>query len=396
MQNLSIAGENFFNKDNSTLDANRFYSVLLDAKAISTSENMCDIAETILTNERENAKEALDHLWKLKNNLFSNKNGTIDLLIDYYQNKINILREKEEHLKKISMDSRTLIEEKRKRDEEVATVKQQITECTKEIEELTERLNKLKIKEQELTLIEHQLNEELNKNENEIINGLYEIIFIHQEELSPALLPPKSTLSSQKEFSSIQLQLDPPPPKDESEILLPPPSREDFEVLNEIPQSSPSSLKEVSYTNPPVNKVEISPLPKSIVKTVDGRIIGEYFYDSKVYKNKRHYIFNSHFLSERILYCIKMLKQKFDSNLYNEMLQIVQDLSKRTSENKNLHFEIATNEILNEKTVKRLLQDIKLKSLDEIEKFALKLDAKIKAMGNNRITILQEQMQRYT
>ncbi|MCX7726682.1 MAG: hypothetical protein N2053_07510, partial [Chitinispirillaceae bacterium] len=93
MQTPGIAGENFFNRDNSTLDANRFYSVLLDAKAISTSENMCDIAETILTNEKDNAKEALDHLWKLKSNLFSNKNGTIDLLIDYYQNKIQTTKQ---------------------------------------------------------------------------------------------------------------------------------------------------------------------------------------------------------------------------------------------------------------------------------------------------------------
>lgn len=395
MQNPDIIRENLFNRDNSTLDANRFYSVLLDAKAISTSENMCDIAETILTNERENAKEALDHLWKLKTNLFSNKNGTIDLLIDYYQNKIDVLREKEEYLKKISMDSRTLIEEKRKRDEEIAIVKQQITECTKELEELTERLNKLKIKEQELSLIEHQVNEELNKNENEIINGLYEIIFIHQEEPSPAILPAQAEKPLKKDLFAISKEESSIPQK-ESEILPEPPSREDLQVF--INESSDKT------TAPSINegtlmgiKIEnIPPFPKSVVKTGDGRIIGEYFYDGKVYKNKRHYIFNSQFLAERILYYVKRLKQKFEINIYNEMIQTVQDLSKRTSENKNLHFEIATNEILNERSVKKLLQDLKLRALDEVDKFATKLDAKIKAMGNNRITILQEQMQRHT
>ncbi|MCX7725452.1 MAG: hypothetical protein N2053_01255, partial [Chitinispirillaceae bacterium] len=270
----------------------------------------------------------------------------------------------------------------------------QISECTKELEELTERLNKLKIKEQELTLIEHQVNEELNKNENEIINGLYEIIFINQEEPSPAIVPQKTPLTVDKENISIPSK-EPPIHQKDFEILPEPPSREELEVFNDVTEKS--VLPPISQVTTTSTKMEnIPPFPKSVVKTSDGRIIGEYFYDGKVYKNKRHYVFNSHFLAEKILYSIKRLKQKFESNIYNEILQIVQDLSKRISENKNLHFEIATNEILNEKSVKRLLQDIKLRALDEVEKFAVKLDAKIKAMGNNRITILQEQMQRYT
>ena len=51
-------------------------------------------------------------------------------------------------------------------------------ECNNELRELNAKLEKLKVKEQELSLIEQQLKQELNSNENEIINGLYEIILL--------------------------------------------------------------------------------------------------------------------------------------------------------------------------------------------------------------------------
>ena len=76
------------------------------------------------------------------------------------------------------------------------------------------------------------------------------------------------------------------------------------------------------------------------------------------------------------------------------MLQMIQDTLKRTSDNKRLHFEVATNEILNGKTIKRLWQDAKLRSIDEIERFCVRLRAKIDALGSNYSTMLKEQMQR--
>ena len=75
---------------------------------------------------------------------------------------------------------------------------------------------------------------------------------------------------------------------------------------------------------------------------------------------------------------------------------MIQDVVKRTTENKRLHFEVATNEILNVKTIKRLWQDAKLRSMDEVERFGVRLRAKIDALGNNYVTMLKEQMQRCT
>jgi hypothetical protein len=112
--------ETLFRVDNGSVDSNKFYTILLDAKAAAVSENMCDITEKLLIREKDNAKTALDHLWNLKKNLFKEKNGTIDLLINFYQDKMDVLRNKEEHLKKVSRDSRNLLEERRKHDEEIA------------------------------------------------------------------------------------------------------------------------------------------------------------------------------------------------------------------------------------------------------------------------------------
>ena len=104
MRRVERLNESLFGIENSTVDPNRFYSILLDARAASVSENMCDIAEKLLSGEKENAKGALEHLWRLKKNLFSGRNNTIDLLINYYQEKMDILRGKEEHLKKVTTE----------------------------------------------------------------------------------------------------------------------------------------------------------------------------------------------------------------------------------------------------------------------------------------------------
>jgi len=77
----------------STPDSNKFYSILLDTRASTMSENMFDTAEKLLQGEKDNAKSALDHLWALKKNMQNqDEASTVDLLIQFYQNKIDILQ----------------------------------------------------------------------------------------------------------------------------------------------------------------------------------------------------------------------------------------------------------------------------------------------------------------
>lgn len=384
--------ETLFRIDNGSVDSNKFYTILLDAKAAAVSENMCDITEKLLARERENAKIALDHLWGLKKNLFKEKNGTIDLLINFYQDKMDVLRNKEEHLKKVSRDSRNLLEEKRKHDEEIANVKQQVQECTKELNELTEKLEKLKTREQELQLIEMQLTKELNNNENEIVNGLYEIILPAQ-----GIFKNESN-ESQQDVAAPQLSKQEIVPQSPVVKAIEPEVDTKADTSVE-PASIPADTADI-VANVPRSVLDIAleqpPYPKSVVKTTGGRIIGEYYYDAAVYKNERHYIFNSRFFSDHLYQNYRLLKQRFEQSIYAEILQMVEDASKRINDNEKLHFEVSTNEILNDKTLKQLRLDAKSRSLDEIEKFCSRLKAKIDALGVNYRIMLQEQMQRCT
>jgi hypothetical protein len=389
MMRNELLNETLFRIDNGSVDSNKFYTILLDAKAAAVSENMCDITEKLLIREKENAKIALDHLWDLKKNLFKEKNGTIDLLINFYQDKMDVLRNKEEHLKKVSRDSRSLLEEKRRHDEEIATVKQQVLECNKELNDLSAKLEKLKTREQELQLIEMQLTKELDNNENEIVNGLYEIILpaqamfknegaseskVEEKQVSPQVNAPQTPFI---QFNDTEVSSKPDMPVE-------PPARsiQDTHLESNVPRS----VLDLAFEQPPY--------PKSVVKTTGGRVIGEYYYDSAVYKNERHYIFNSRFFCDHLFENYKLLKQRFDQTIYSEMLQMIEDASKRINDHEKIHFEVSTNEMLNEKTLRQLRLDTKSRAMDEIEKFCQRLKAKIDLMGMNYRIMLQEQMQR--
>lgn len=398
MRRIERIPESIFGMENSSVDANRFYTILLDAKAANVSENMCDIAEKLLSGEKENAKIALEQLWNLKKNLVTESNNTIDLLINFYQDKMDILRTKEEYIKKVSRDSRDLLEEKRRKDEEFASIKQQIIECNNELRELSSKLEKLKVKEQELSLIEQQLKQELNSNENEIVNGLYEIILSQQGKDQQDSLKEEDDALNQDYQSVIDAIK---PVKDEVE------KKQDLPIMpeeslasNEQQPENPADDTEISAvaSGAVVKEVipQAPPFPKSVVKTTRGRVIGEYYYDSSVYKNKRHYIFNSRYFYEQLSMNVKLLRQRFDQNIYSEIQKMIEDAHNRISESDKLHFEVSTNEILNVRTLKKLWQDVKNRDIDEVDRFSNRLRAKIDMLGLNYTIMLQEQMKRCT
>ncbi len=419
MNDIENLPDTMFTLSKSTPDSNKFYSILLDTRASTMSENMFDTAEKLLQGEKDNAKSALDHLWALKKNMQKQEEAsTVDLLIQYYQNKIDILRNKEEHIKKISRDSRNLLEDKRKRDAEVATVKQEISDCSKELTDLSVKLDKLKIKEQELTLIESQLKKELVVNENEIVNGLYEIIIANSGEEQPQPdfsdnLPAGSSPQPAENIAPVS------DAHDEPEKQAPVPSGAAEEREAEKPAGTPIDegteasdiihdfAFDVDVDRPVSEETDfvlykrddpgLPPVfPKSVVKTTAGRVVGEYYYDAKVYKNKRHYIFNSTFFLEQLANSLAALRNTpGDNAVHADLLQMIQDAYKRISENPSMHFEIATNEILNEKTMKGLWNGVKSKDFDEAGRFCKRLNGKISALGSNYRAILKEQMSRY-
>ncbi len=417
-----------FGAAGSSTDANRLYSILLDTRASAVSENMYDIAEKLMKNEKDNAKMALEQLWSLKKNLADeNVARTVDMLINFYQEKLDVLRGREEHIRKISKDSRELLEEKRKRDSEVATVKQEMEQCSKEVERLNTKMHELEVKEQELTLIGSQVEKELQLNANEVVNGLYEIILASQESVD------HSSLTLDKEFQE-ELPETPPAEDDAAEIDIEELKEEKVEkeehaeaentadIFNddsgmaayETQEITRDELKQeiektkeavtddtdifetyAAVLEKKVKKIEV-PFPKSVVKTTRGAVIGEYYYDSKVYKNKRHYIYNSEFFRRRLSDAVTICKESFDQARYNESVQIIQDAHKRISEKSSLHFEVSVNEILNKNVLKELAPKIARKEYDDILEVCSRLKAKFEALGNNYVEMLQEQMIRYS
>jgi len=415
MTNMEKLPDTMFTLSKSTPDSNRFYSILLDTRASTMSETMYDTAEKLLQGEKENAKAALEHLWSLKKNMQNpDEVSTIDLLIQYYQNKIDVLRNKEEHIKKVSRDSRGLLEDKRKRDAEVATIKQEIADCTSELKDLGSKLEKLKIKEQELTLIEGQLQKELVVNENEIINGLYEIIIINSQEepgdpigLSDKLRAqadddaekdlPVTAVPEKLSARLTETESNPTVGDETAEIPVPMGNAKQSnrpQIFEEMSPKEPNEETDYVIYRQPEEQVP-APYPKSVVKTTKGRVVGEYYYDAKSYKNKRHYIFNSKFFLEQLSQGLIAYKTKNDETVHTELLQMIQDAYKRISENPSMHFEISTNEILNDKTVKVLWRDVKTKNIVDATRFCKRLGAKISALGTNYREILIEQMDRY-
>jgi hypothetical protein len=416
MDRIDELSENIVNLSKSTKDSNRFYSILLDAGASAVSENTYDIAERLLRGETDNAKAALEHLWSLKKTMLNeNEISTIDLLIRYYQKKMDVVRNKEEHIRKVSKDSRGLLEDKHNRDSEIATVKKGIADCSTELRDLTAKLDTLKIKEQELLLIETQLTKELELNENEIINGLYEIILSQQEgedrveqftvklkeqvsdahSNDPAQLPEPHqeidgtfdlALGKENETPAADI----PVIDDIFDVDKEKTSAIPLEVIKkargeEVPAGAPKARREL----------EQSPFPKSVVKTTKGRVIGEYYYDPKAYRNKRHYVFNSGFFLDQLSNALAVLSTRSDQVVYSELLQMIQDAYKRISDHRMMHFEVSTGEVLNERALKELWQNVKARDYAEATRFRTRLSEKMGAVMPNYYDALKEQMERH-
>jgi hypothetical protein len=428
MEKLS---ENIIDLSKSTKDSNKFYSILLDARASTVSENTYDIAERLLRGETDNAKAALEHLWTLKKTMLNEgEASTIDLLIQYYQKKMDMVRNKEEHIKRVSKDSRSLLEDKRKRDSELATIKQEISDCSREIKDLYDKVEKLKVKEQELTLIDTQVKKELQVNENEIITGLYEIILSQQKGRNPVdnfteRLKGQAVVTPEKKSESVfadapkkaikvapaadahkgvedaLVRLADTAAKDAAADI--PLNEEIFEIDKD--KTSAFSLEmlaraknDTGVTDDALKnfkETDVPPFPKSVVKTTKGSVIGEYYYDAKAHKSKRHYVFNSRFFLDRISAALKALSVRSDQGAYNDLLQMIQDAFKRISENQMMHFEVSTSELLNERALKDLWHNVKIRNYAEALEYCTRLGGKIAALRPKYYAMLREQMGRY-
>ncbi|MDR2578105.1 MAG: hypothetical protein LBC70_04730 [Chitinispirillales bacterium] len=378
------------------VDSNRFYSMLLDARAtggVNITESMHDIAERLLKGEKDNSKLALDQLWTLKKTLVdAGADNTVEELISYYQEKIDVLREREEAIKKASKDTRSLIEEKMKQDEELTLVKSQISTCTHDLKDLNAKLETLKKREGELVIAEQRLKREISANETRIVSGLHDIILRRADQNEKISVDSIDIIRQAAADIPRAIGIDEPyednyfpdnivPRKEESAPDLLNRDEDEFSPMNAF------SSQEEPFREPIV-------YPKSVVR-MGGKIIGEYYHDGNIVtKDERHYIYNSRFMADRMTVGIRVVKAKFAQDVHAELIKIAEDAANRVNDNKRFHFEVATNEILNDKNLKELSSDLKRRAWDDAERFAHRLSAKIEALGANYDAMLQEQMER--
>jgi|WetSurMetagenome_2_1015567.scaffolds.fasta_scaffold11931_3 hypothetical protein len=400
-----------------TKESNKFYSILLDASTSDISESTYDIAERILRGETENAGAALEHLWSLKKAMRNeNEIETVAQLITYYQKKMDIVRSKEEHIKKVSRDSRGLLDEKRRRDSESKAIAKEITEAEEQLAGLTAKLETLRTKQREFALADAQAKKELEVNENEVVSGLYEIILSQAEEenpvekftrklknriADPAAKEPvpaeNAATAAEREVGAALREARKEQPSADAPI--------DVDILESDKEKTSSFSIEAlrkagdldarngGYKNFP--EPEPPPFPKSVVKTGKGRVIGEYFYDPKAAKEKRHYIYNSRFLLDALTRSLSVLTETVDLAAQAELLQVIRDVYKRTAESTAMHLAVSTSEILNENTLKALWRNVKALDFAEASRFRGRLDAKMNALRYNYFVMLREQMSRH-
>lgn len=334
---------------------------------------------------------------------------------------MDVVRNKEEHIRKISKDSRGLLEDKHNRDAEIATVKKGIADCSAELRDLTAKLDTFKIKEQELLLIETQLTKELELNENEIINGLYEIILSQQEGENrveqfteklkeqvadgPLNVPadPVQTGTAPDPHPEIDDAMDPALGKENETPAADIPVNDDiFDVDKEKTSAIPLDvIRKAKGDEVPAGafqaqkELEQPPFPKSVVKTTKGRVIGEYYYDPKAYRNKRHYVFSTKFFLDQLSNALAVLSVRSDQVVCSELLQMIQDAFKRISDHRMMHFEVSTGEVLNERALKELWQNVKARDYAEAARFRTRLSEKMEAVMPKYYDLLKEQMERH-
>ncbi|HMD69557.1 MAG TPA: hypothetical protein VKF42_11800 [Chitinivibrionales bacterium] len=412
--------EAIVNLSGSTKESNKFYSILLDASSSSVSESTYDIAERLLRGETDNARAALEHLWSLKKTMRNESEiATVGQLIQYYQKKMDVVRSKEEHIKTVSRDSRGLLEEKQRRDSEIEAVKKEIADCTDQLAELTAKLEKLRNRERELDLADVQVRKELEVNENEIVSGLYEIILSQAEGEDPV----------EKFTGKLKGQIADAPAKESVPVAKDAPSAQAEPVSEEYdtPAEPSTGAKDASLSDAPIDvdvfeidkdktssfsfdvlrkaggaetdgeftEPEATLFPKSVVKTVKGRVIGEYYYDPKVSRDKRQYIYNSRFFLDRLSGALDVLTDHVDPDVQAELLQMIRDACKRVSENRTMHFPLSTSEILNEAALRGLWQNVKAGGFAEASRFCKRLSGKMEALRHNYGAMLKEQMDRH-
>lgn len=277
---------------------------------------------------------------------------------------MNTIRKREEHLRPIGSESLKLIEDKRRLQRELSGIIQELKVCVREI-------GFLKAKTESIL-------SRLAVNEKEVLDSLSTIILTRQE-ARPEGSRPKSPA---------------PAPAGEPETLHPRTEISHEKAVDAARSKAavkPDTILDSIYQI--YKSAEKSRFPKSIIKTDRGRILGEYHYDQKVYKNARSYIFNGRYFADQIRKGLDFYKaDPVNDAILGDLQLMAADIQNRLKTRNNIHLENSTSEILNAGSIDELIDNIKARRLEAVEEFCRRLAEKIEVLGQGYELMLAEQI----
>ncbi len=380
--------ENYSDETNKTVattesvaHSDDYYSLHVDARDSTVGDSLYDIAEKLLIGEMENARQSLERLWALKKTTQSGAGDTVvTRLIEYYERKLNALRAREQRVRQVSENSRALIELKRRSEGQLTDLKQTIGVCTQQMEELAERLDKLRRQERELDESAVTAGRELEESEQEVLGALLEIITVketkqHDEAAEQAQ---KQAVASETESSHEEKAQTPKPDGGARTRSAP----------QTVPEQTQPGIAPIGFIGEP------GIYAKSVVKTTGGRVLGEYYYEPAVDKSLRHYVYNSRFLLEQLSLGLEMLRSDYDHEDHVELAHMLQDVRQRVAQFPNLHYETATEDIVNGDGLQVTHEQLKNRQFDAVSEFCGRLQAKLDTLGPSHRRLLRTQMDR--
>jgi hypothetical protein len=397
------------------LQENKIFHALTAAYENTSQQEIYGATENIVRREKELCELALADLKKLAGNK-GEVDDTLKLVMDHYQSRLSVAREKEEKINHLSEDSRKMTEEYKKKTQELAEVKRNLMESQVKLRELAKTTEKLLKKEEELRFIEGNLRTELDKNKRNIINGLYEIVTELSDQPAPPVIPaaaaaapaPAKEPSAPKPAESAQAIQDQPfQPQRPFQAAM-------FREAGDAPAESvwtrdaaPQAAREGLAPEPkPTQTVQLKPgdilekalrlkmfepgkslCSKSMVKTAEGEVISEYFYSPLHPKEGRHYIFNSLFALGSLL----GLKGKNDDLFHERLDTVFTDLLSRLDHSRNIHLESFLGEEFNRDAIARILSMPKDDRVPFFEILAARTLSRIESVGPSRAGLIDRQ-----
>lgn len=421
----------FISKDQTVvkpkLQDNKIFHALTSAYENNQQHEIYNATENIIRREKELCEMALADLKKLGGGK-KEQDDTLKLVVEHYQSRLEVAKEKEEKINLLSEDSRKMMEEYKKRTQELAEVKRNMMESQSKLRELAKTTERLIKKEEELRFIESNLRTELENNKRNIINGLYEIVHDFSEAAPEPIIvaAPVQIAEPVLEAEPIHIIQAPKAETVTSEIPKPievPAPRLFTEGLFRTETHSSSDniwSKDEIQNNPPtqlagtfIPSSRLQPIApkdrdqdlitkaarlkmfepgksmvsKSMVKTADGEVISEFFYFPLHPKEGRHYIFNSLYATASLL----SLKSTNPNALPERIKTVFTDLMSRLNNGQNIHLESFLSEEINKAVLTKLLDASIEKQAELFDALVNKILNRIESIGPGRSGLIDHQ-----